>query len=579
MCTVLAGLAGCAEDIDLASDWDDQSGQDVSTTFVWTRAEDVETRKAFLRNFGVGYSYNAVRGEYCNWRDIRCQVINRMELWRQANAGIVLWKTQELDNAVIHTKTSYSQRDYVATMDLSTKESIDLGLYSGTKRTRQYVLEEGLQDQFYYSTEERIEKGEQYILTSLIMEQVTEDDNEALLTVSFQDAVEHLAYADEKDIAVIDSFINVWGTHVITRAILGATLRLDLKNYMWRYTDQVAEQQFTTRQIMEAYNKRKESRKEEDIYTMIEHSSLNIEAQGGDQSVLGNLIGEAHYDGTRDFSMSDVEKWRLSVNFDPSDEESSNVEMVSMEVVPIWDFIKYEHVAKRVKAVVLQDAALQQELLGDRNFFDTRFPIRYPQLRCRYHNSSNSWNSLTRMDSNDEPMVVNIVSGGRYVATVCRETLDGRPMWVCYPIYEGKVKLACGMGVTDDNRVYQVRWLNGKVQLLRQMDLDKAAAGGQFYINGGAVTFEAFEGMNYAESHAMPYMEVDGGVQPDGGFSIPACYPALKQGADFFLWLPSGSATPVGWTSTGVTNGGKKQYKRNAEYIYIYNPTELDYDE
>ena len=42
------------------------------TPFEWTRAADRETYLSFLRNYGVGYSYNAVRGNYCSWDDIRC---------------------------------------------------------------------------------------------------------------------------------------------------------------------------------------------------------------------------------------------------------------------------------------------------------------------------------------------------------------------------------------------------------------------------------------------------------------------------------------------------------------------------
>ena len=535
--------------------------------------------KAFLRNFGVGYSYNAVRGAYCNWEDICCQVVNRAELDYQYSLGQSMWSSKELNFILMNTVVNYSQRDYVQSMDLKTKETLDLGLYQGEKRTRQNVLEEGLQDVFYYSTEERIEKGEQYIIVPMIMREVTEELNDNILTQSFQDAVEHLAYADEKDFAVLDSFVNVWGTHVITRATLGATLRLDLKNYMWRYTDNVQEEEFTTEQIMGAYNKRKENRHQEENYKWIESSSLNITARGGDQSVLGGLIGEAHYDGTRDFNMSDVEKWRLSVKFNPLDEYDSNVEMISMEVVPIWDFIQYEHVARRVKAHILQDAAMQQAMLGDRNFFDVKFPISYPTAKARYQASTGKWTTVTRSDSETAPMVVNIVSGGRYVATICHEQLMDHDMWVCYPIYEGRVKLACGLGVTTNGRVYQVRWLNGLPRLTRIEQLDAAAAEGLFYINGGAVSVQPQEGLTYAEAHAIPYMVTSGGVQPDGGFNIPASYDVLKQDTVFSFTAPK-NATVVapGWNASGTTADGRKQYQRASDYLYIYNPTELTYE-
>lgn len=569
---------GCSDDG--LSDWEDQSGTSASV-HQWTRAEDVETRKAFLRNFGVGYGYNAVRGEYCNWRDIRCQVVNRRELERQASFGNAMWGSVTTEAIQTNQKTTYSQRDYVQTMELTTKESLDLGLYAETTRTRQYVMEEGLQDNFYYSTEERILKGEQYIQPQMIMEKVEDDDDENLLTQSFQEAVEYLAYADEEDYAVLDSFVNVWGTHVIVRSHLGASLRLDLKNNMWRYTDYVQNEKFTSEQLMMAYNNRKDERKKEEKYTFIENSSLYISARGGDQSVLGNLIGEARYDGTRDFNMSDVGNWRLSVKYDPTDEVNSNVEMIGMEVVPIWDFVKYEHVRRRLKVAILQDVALQQELLGDRNFFNASFPIYYPQAKARYQQTTGKWTTITRTDSPAEPMVVNIVSGGRYVATVCHEQLLGYDLWVCYPIYEGKVKLACGVGVTPEGRCYQVRWLNSELpQLTRLEQYDNAArTGGKFYITGGAIGVEPQEDVAYTPSFAIPYVEVAGGVQPAGGFDIPAYYTVLKQNHSFCFWMPeNGPATVVGWTASGQKEGTRQQYTRNTEYIYIYNPTELTYE-
>jgi hypothetical protein len=66
---IIIGIAtlawtGCSEETvldDLAIESVD-NGSDAP--FQWTRAEDIETRKAFLRNFGVGYSYNAVRGAF-----------------------------------------------------------------------------------------------------------------------------------------------------------------------------------------------------------------------------------------------------------------------------------------------------------------------------------------------------------------------------------------------------------------------------------------------------------------------------------------------------------------------------------
>jgi len=574
----VAALTSCSDDAILDGFPAEDNG--VNTAFQWTRAEDVETRKAFLRNFGVGYSYNAVRGNYCDWRDIRCQVVNRGELEHLSSLGEEMWGSREQNSIISESKVNYSQRDYVQTMDLSTKESLNLGLYKETTRTRQYVLEEGLQDVFYYSLEDRIVKGEQFILAPIIMHQVYDEFNDELLTQSFQDAVNHLAYAADDDFAVLDSFVNVWGTHVITRAILGASMRLDIKNYMWRYTDNVQEEAYTQKELLGAYNKRKESREQEENYKWIENCSLNLSVKGGDQTTLGNLIGEAHYDGTRDFNLEDIEKWRMSVVFDPTDENASNVEMISMEVVPIWDFVMYEHVARRLKAHIMQDATLQQEMLGERNFFNTYFPIRYPEATAYYQQSTGKWATFTRTDSEAKPMVVNIVSGGRYVATVCHEKLMGQDIWVCYPIYEGKVKLACGLGVTADGWVYQVRWLNGVARLSRIENLDDAAVNGMFYINGGAVSVQPQEGLVYGEANAIPYVVTAGGVQPDGGYNIPAVYDVMKNDTVFSFTTPKDAVTTVyqNWKADDSAANGQRQYKRLPEYIYIYNPTELTYE-
>lgn len=569
---------GCTDDG--LSDWQDQSGTPVSV-HQWTRSEDVETRKAFLRNFGVGYGYNAVRGEFCNWRDIRCQVINRAELEHQSFLGNVLWGYNTTESVLSNQKTTYSQRDYVQSMDLRTEKALDLGLYSETTRTRQYVMEEGLEDNFYYSIEEQIQKGEQYILPQLIMDEVSEEGNDDLLTQSFQEAVEYLAYAGDEDYAVIDSFVNVWGTHVIVRAQLGASLRLDLKNYMWRYTDYVQNEAFTTEQLMTAYSNRKDERKKDEKYTFIEHSSLYISARGGDQSHLGNLIGEARYDGTRDFNMEDVGRWRESVTFDPENELSSNVEMIGMDVVPIWEFVKYPHVQRRLKAAILQDVSLQREMLGDRNFFNTSFPIYYPEAKARYHETTDKWTTLTRKDSAEEPMVVNIVSGGRYVATVCHERLLDHDLWVCYPIYEGRVKQACGLGVSPEGLCYHVRWLNDELPQLERIEQYDAAAksDGKFYITAGAIGLEPQDDVSYAPAYAIPYVEVSGGVTASGGFDISACYNVLKDKKTFCFWLPQdGAANVVGWTAGTATNGTATQYTRNTDYQYIYNPTELTYE-
>ncbi len=567
-------LIACQKD-DIDVDFPDDNE---NKTFVWTRAEDVETRDAFMRNFGVGYSYNAVRGEYCNWEDIRCQVINRERCdWAHKNLKTsLLYYSTYVPSYECRTKYEYSHRDYISAFDLKFKAEVDLGLYNGEKRKRQYVLEDGMEENFYYSIEEIVTLGRQSLDARSIIA-VAKYDMEEVFTASFCDAVYHLAEARNDDFAAIDSFTNVWGTHVIVDAALGGKLHIDLQNKMFRFKDEVREYEYTSNDIAGFYSKREESRKDLENYKMLTDAKLSVMAYGGDQSSLRGLLGEYKYDGTRTFSTEGVSTWTNSLKFNLADEASSNVEMVSMSVVPIWDFISAldEGVAKRVKAHVLNDAKAMQEILGERNFFSAAFKVKHPVDSCEYRKNTADWNKYKRFDSDSLPMVVNIVSGGRYIATVCHEKLNGNWHWVAYPIYEGKVKLACGVGVREDNNTFwNVRWKNGllftdEITFPRKVK----PAGDMFYINGGQLALEPSEGVEYADCKSIPYVELSGGIRPDGGYQSDA-YNVTKNGIEFRCDAPHNISIPlISWEKKAEDE--KSYWLRLPEYTYIYNPNEL----
>ena len=555
-------FAGCNSE---EWEFDGETAEQTTAGFQWTRAEDVETHSKFLRNFGLGYSYDAVRGSYCDWQDIRCQVINRYFVeFVQRVSGDPLIHTSTARRSDINQTFEYSLRDYVANVHLDLKEEMDLGLYKKQKRKRQNFIEDGVQESYYFMLEEKQMLVERYLSYASIMERYREQPD--ILTVSFRNAVEHLKETYEENIAAVDSFINVWGTHVIVSAQIGGSLNIDLMNYMWRWSDQAKIDEWTTEEFMKK-KKERETHSANDEYQWLEHARLNITAKGGDQSTLTNLLGEYKPDGSRTFSTDGISAWRNSLYYDPDNELASNVELIGMRVIPIWEFAELVSapMARRIKAAVQQDAALQQELLGDWNFFDATFPIRYTQTACLHRNSNGDWQRYERTGA--EGMVVNIESGGRYVATVCHEEIEGLDLWVCYPIYEGKVKLACGLGVGSDNQTYNVRWIGGKATVTPRDDV----AGDDFYITNGAVRVAPTEGVDYAESHAMPYIELAGGVQPDGSYKATA-YDVTKEGADFVL-----CATNVN-NLIGFTLASGNRYVRNNGYTYIYNPNEIKYE-
>lgn len=572
VCLIATALAGCSGDDPIDDLLTEQHSQ-AAAPFQWTRAQDVETRHEFLRNLGVGYSYNAVRGSYCDWQDIRCQVLNRAVLLAvQDSTGESILRTDLSESVYLKGDFQYSVRDYVVNMTMNSQEAINLGIYGKDKRRRQYFIEDGVQERYFYQLDEKITLAHQFVSWADVMAYYRRRKRH-MLTESFRNAIWHLDESEVDDVAAVDSFINVWGTHVIVEAWLGGIIHVDLMNDMWRWNVKTRDEAWTMTQFMGQVSMKDINRKTSDDFRWTEHARINVMARGGNQESLTNLLGEHRFDGTRSFSTEGIDIWRKSLKYDPNDEPNSNAEMVDMKLLPIWEFasIISKKVALRIQAAVTQDAAQMQKLLGDRNFFDARFPIRYTSATCQWRKATGTWQQVTRTDSGGEPMIVNIMSGGRYVATVCHETIDGHDLWVCYPIYEGHVKLACGTGVDNNNKGYGVRWVGGEATLT---PLETVSDGQNFYINGGAVELRAQSGIDYPDYQALPYYELSGGIKPDGSYAAEA-YAVTKDGEDFRLLAPGEKTDIVGFTDTGKPSGDKYIYKRNSNYVYIYNQNEM----
>ena len=283
---LVAGMLGACQQADLEPETTSEN-----EPFRWTRAEDIETRNAFMRNFGVGYSYNAVRGQYCNWEDIRCQVINRERLdWMHEIGGAsrLYYSTYE-PSYQCAARYEYSHRDYIAAFDITSHKEINLGLYKGEQRKRQFVMEDGMSEGFYYIIDEVVTLGRQSLEPRSIIT-VAKYEMEEVLTASFRDAVYHLSEMPDEAFASVDSFTNVWGTHVIVNASLGGRLHIDLQNSMFRFKDEVQEYQYTSKDVAGFYSKREESRKEMEHYKMLTDAHLSVTAYGGDQSSLRGLL-------------------------------------------------------------------------------------------------------------------------------------------------------------------------------------------------------------------------------------------------------------------------------------------------
>ena len=569
----LAAFGACSDDL---TEEVQPVAEPQTTTFEWVKAADVSTRTAFLRNFGVGFSYDAVHGSFCNWKDIRCQIINRKQLdWVEQLTGTQYWFTSTLEYASQKSEFRFNQRDYVAAIQINTATAIDLGLYNHEKRTRQDVLEDGVREQFYYLTEEQYQMGEQRLQVAQILSRVRYGDFD-LFTRSFQNAIQHLAEVGCNAYAV-DSFLNVYGTHVVTDARLGGKLRIELSNTLWRYNDKVSETAWTKEQLFWAYSHKEEARQNEE-YKWMEDSRINLSATGGDQSMLTPLLGPANFEGKRQFSIEPVLQWARSITYDPNDETNSNAEMIGMSVRPIWDFIAAidEEVAEAVHTAVMQEVDYQQRLIGEKNFFNARFPVQHPTTSCRYRGSSEQYESAQFVSAEDTLLSVgvNVVQDGKVIANVCHECIDDLWYWVAYPVYEGCVRQTNGLAVRDGS-AWNVRYIDGRATLTR-LPAEEVPQTETFYINEGALSLTPVEGFVYRDCHVMAQVEPDGGVQTSGSVRCQPC-PVVKRG-DQFMISPLYATTTR--TFAGYTWSDKwHTWLRNANYTYIYNPSEIDYEQ
>ena len=577
-------LGACSQETGLEGD-----DAAAPSSFSWTRGTIEETRMAFLRNFGVGYGYNAVSGRYCCYDDIRCQVLNRRQLERAAvNLQEKLFFADYTTRSFFRDTVAYSDHDYVAIFNLDENSSINCVVYSQEQTIRQNILEDGLRQSFYYCADETQQVASQWISvasTKAAMQSGLDPQN--LLTASFRDAVSHLG--DTNDPAAVDSFIRVYGTHVVVGAAVGGRLHIDLKNSMKRYSRRLQEEEFKSEDLLLAFKSRSENRQLSEQYAWVEDASINVTAYGGDQSALSQLIGPQRYDGSRHFDVTSLSTWRNSITFVSDDEYASNAEMIDMEVVPIWEFVFDVDAAAKLRTRITSDAALARKLLGEKNFASCSFPLRHNEARCQVARRDGSWETVTHRTGNrSNRHVVFVVSGGRYVAMQSYEYLSGpgvsgRYFWTVYPVYGTEVKLYCGLAVSEaDGSVYRLVMGNdGYVRPQALEGAEQPGLGATVYLNAGQLSFTAQQGYDYAPATPMLYVEPTHGVNTDGTVDVSYAIVDKPSGNEFEIEIPADGPQDIGEQWTLVFTGYNKYkqrmntYTRSADFAGNYNPREV----
>ena len=254
------------------------------------------------------------------------------------------------------------------------------------------IYEHGLDTVVYISNSKNIERRGVSLNTEEIHE--IKNDPERFLTPSFRYGIEKIRKTPVEEVMVVDSFVNIYGTHIVTGVTIGASLKLELKTRRGLFVDYKSEEIMTREKLNILFKKTEStSTKEEHEFMrqVLESSTIDLSVRGGDVSVFNSLLTDPSPTNSA-ATEETVTRWINSLEDDTENEEYGNLELIDMSVMPIWEFIADEQVAKRVKTRILADAPSMQELYGNRNWVNTSIDL----SKTKYVNTFfNRWDRET----------------------------------------------------------------------------------------------------------------------------------------------------------------------------------------
>lgn len=547
-----------------------------------TRASSNSMRQ-FYRNHGVGYSYNAISGEYCSIKDFCCQILNRVVLDSLAEANDYPYlNILHEDEFNYYTEHYTSVEEYVQNIYMKAELAVDLlSLFQASVTGKMYFFERGTKESYLIRYSAQRNCGAYKLnYSDLIAEAV---ENPRVLTSSFRHACSNLK--TDKD---IDEFLNIYGTHVVTYAALGArmniTLQIDRADYKDTLYAGIGGKVDLARMLTIDASVDITATAE----TIDEESKCCLDVLGGDIQPLDPFLQLYNYGQFKNARVNNdiVDEWVQSVKFDDNDLEHSNVELIDIGVVPIWNFIANDTIAKRVKARVSGDFADVISSFNDDNFINVTFPMHPESVTCRL--------GVLKQQTYNQPDVVNYIYGGRYAATVCHEWVpeitEDEKVYVAYPIYDGYVKLHSGLCAWQ-GVAYRVEWSGDHFIVTAKDSLVGDAS--TMYMNCGVLSFTPIDGVNYQTMHPVVGCELPGSIQVDGTLGGSVCL-VHKYFGHFYLDNKNQYTNIPGWEYTTTApreasyddydtyfQGGvyKNRMIQSDSYYYIYNPTEIDYAE
>jgi len=534
-------------------------------------AVDPSTLDDFRKTYGVGFSYDAIYGERCNLKDVRCQVLDyaKLKTWERDNSIPLL-----LTNVESHVTTtwdlSYSKSEFAHKTQFHAGVGVNLVMFKGEVQGGFMVWESGVRHNLYcqakYSTSLFSVMLDAPSVKVLVVDRGTTD----FLSENFKEAVGWMRkYKDSPNKeAVADSFLVRYGTHVVTSADLGGSLTATMALESDTLLDVMSKELLTDVDILNVFRNKSETQEEEKVLYVFNDADCSLEIKGGDLSCVPNEMLHFKMGNQAENLAEYIADWRNSISYDAKNYVDSNLEMTDMQVSPIWNFIPDADVAALVKSRVESKSAEMTNMYGYQNVVNTSF--RLPErVTCQMG---------TKEQTFENPDVVNIIAAGRYVATVCRERIEGinpdKEVQVVYPIHDRRINLKNGLCI-DDMKAYRIRWDKKGCTV---EEIGTVESDGLVYLNGGFPDVVRYQNVDYLDSYSVIGYEWPGSISLDGTLNekLPY-YLVYKKNTDFFLRNMNGEEQQGKLEALPNWEFNGSRMIRTKDYHYYWNPLEVGY--
>ena len=469
---VIAGIGfpACSDDLPLDETQQSPVNSDASK-FWYSHMRTAAENRVMYRHHALGFSYRAVTGSKCNLGDVMCQVLNMDYIKENGLYG------EEIRNEVTDTiSVIRGLTDYVHQVNWHSDMSANLILFQNSAAKDGFVIEKVDEETLIFNQVIGLSTRKRSVdLTGLLDEdgipgEVTENPDE-VLSENFRYALRKLEAASPNNYAVVDSFINIFGTHVVTGVSAGGSFDLSVRTSSRNVKTFFQEREFKENSAKFFIKWESiESSQHSTIYKNIFNTAeLKLTVKGGDASLFDGLVADPSYDNLQ-ANMENYNNWISSIEKAGGNEWDERSELIDMEVTPIWEFIPDKDIARRVQVRIMASANEMRKIYGERNFVNASITIPGPDVRYDiYPKDMNSWyqGSVCHVITGDNQSVPSRIVAVSYLEWV-PEAEGDEWLIVTYPVYENRIQLTEGIGRSiKDNGWYEVKWLYDRFQVTK----------------------------------------------------------------------------------------------------------------